>query len=42
VGGTLGKNVVLFDYHASRSSAVPLTLLAGYRGYLMTDGYAGC
>jgi len=41
VGGTLGKNVVLFDYHASRSSAVPLTLLAGYRGYLMTDGYAG-
>lgn len=40
-GGTPGKNVVLFNYHASRSGAVPLALLAGYRGYLMTDGFAG-
>jgi transposase len=41
VGGLPGKPVVLFDFDPSRSGAVPVRLLAGYRGYLMTDGYKG-
>ena len=40
-GGPPDKPVVLFDYDASRSGAVPVRLLDGYRGYLMTDGYDG-
>lgn len=40
-GGPPGKPVVLFDYDSSRSSAVPLRLLEGYEGALMTDGYEG-
>lgn len=40
-GGPPEKPVVLFDYSASRTQEVPLHLLAGYRGYLMTDDYAG-
>jgi transposase len=31
---------VLFDYDASRGGEVPLRLLEGYRGILLTDGYA--
>ncbi len=33
--------MVLFDYTTSRAQDVTLRLLAGYRGYLMTDDYAG-
>ena len=33
--------MVLFDYTTSRAQDVPLRLLEGYRGYLMTDDYAG-
>lgn len=33
--------MVLFDYTTSRAQEVPLRLLDGYRGYLMTDDYAG-
>ena len=40
-GGTPDRPVVLFDYTTSRAQDVPLRLLAGYRGYLMTDDYAG-
>lgn len=40
-GGPPGKPVVLFDYDPSRSGQVPLRLLLGWRGYLMTDGYEG-
>lgn len=40
-GGPPDKPVVLFDYDPSRSAEVPLRLLSGYRGYLMTDGYTG-
>jgi len=40
-GGPPGKPVVMFDYDSGRSSAVPLRLLAGYEGALMTDGYEG-
>lgn len=40
-GGPPGKPVVLFDYDPSRSGRVPVRLLEGWRGYLMTDGYDG-
>ena len=40
-GGPPKQKVVLYDYHPSRSGQVPLRLLEGYRGYLMTDGYEG-
>src|SRR3546814_3438577 len=35
-GGPPGKPVILFDYTTSRAQEVPLRLLDGYRGYLMT------
>jgi transposase len=40
-GGPPGKPVVIFDYDPSRSGQVPVRLLEGYQGYLMTDGYDG-
>ena len=40
-GGLPDKPVILFDYSTSRAQEVPLRLLQGYRGYLMTDDYAG-
>ena len=40
-GGPPGKPVVLYDYDPSRSGQVPVRLLDGYQGYLMTDGYDG-
>ena len=43
-GGPPDKPVILFDYTTSRAQEVPLRLLdgyRGYRGYLMTDDYAG-
>jgi transposase len=35
------KNIVLYDYHASRASTCPKEFLEGYSGYLQVDGYAG-
>ena len=40
-GGPPDKPVVLFDYDPSRSAQVPRRLLAGFSGWLMTDGYDG-
>jgi hypothetical protein len=40
-GGPPDKPVVIYDYDPSRSGEVPVRLLNGYRGYLMTDGYDG-
>jgi len=40
-GGPPDRPIVLFDYDASRSEAVPLRLLDGFKGVLQTDGYAG-
>jgi hypothetical protein len=37
--GPPGRRIILFDYDASRGGAVPLRLLSGYRGILLTDGY---
>lgn len=39
--GPPDKKVVLFDYTTSRAQEVPLRLLKSYRGYVMTDDYAG-
>lgn len=41
VAGPPDKPIVLYDYDPSRSGQVPLRLLEGWRGYLMTDGYEG-
>ncbi len=41
MGGVTDHPIVLFDYDASRSSQVPIRLLDGFEGHLMTDGYAG-
>lgn len=38
-GGPPDGRVILYDYDPSRSGAVPQRLLAGYSGYLQTDGY---
>ena len=38
-GGPPGKPVTIYDYDPSRSGAVPVRLLQGYKGYMMTDGY---
>ncbi|PAM83087.1 hypothetical protein CES87_15230 [Pseudomonas sp. ERMR1:02] len=35
------RPVILFDYTTSRAQEVPLRLLGDYRGYLMSDDYAG-
>lgn len=40
-GGPPDKPVVLYDYDPGRGAAVPKRLLAGFKGYLQTDGYAG-
>jgi transposase len=40
-GGPPEHPVILFDYDASRSGAVPQRLLADFRGTLQTDGYEG-
>lgn len=39
--GPPGKNIVLYDYDPRHSSEMPLRLLQGWCGYLMTDGYDG-
>ncbi|WP_252090642.1 IS66 family transposase [Pseudomonas sp. MWU13-3659] len=40
-GGPPDCPVILFDYTTSRAQEVPVRLLDGYRGYVMTDDYAG-
>ena len=37
--GPPGKRIVLFDYDPSRGGSVPVRLLAGFKGVLLTDGY---
>jgi hypothetical protein len=39
-GGPPNRPVILFDYATSRAQEVPVRLLDGYRGYVMTDDYA--
>jgi transposase len=33
------KSIILYHYHPSRAAAVVTSTLAGYEGYLQTDGY---
>lgn len=40
-GGLPDKPVVMFDYAPARSSSVPVRLLQGWSGHLMTDDYSG-
>ncbi len=35
------KNIVLYDYQASRSGSCAVNYLNGFNGYLQADGYAG-
>jgi transposase len=41
IGYRDGKQIILFNYHQSRSKEIPLSLLNNYKGYLQTDGYSG-
>ena len=41
MGGITDHPIVLFNYDQSRGSDVPLRLLDGFTGHLMSDGYAG-
>jgi len=40
-GGPPDSPIILYDYDPSRRADVPKRLLAGFSGYLQTDGYAG-
>ncbi len=40
-GGPPDRAVVIYDYSPSRSGEVPMNLVAGFQGFLMTDGYEG-
>jgi len=39
--GRLGTPIVLYEYQPSRAGEHPKTFLAGFKGYLHVDGYAG-
>lgn len=39
--GDTGKPIVLYEYQPGRGAKHPKEFLAGYTGYLHTDGYAG-
>jgi transposase len=41
MGGMTDHPIVLFNYDPSRGGQVPTRLLKEFKGYLMTDGYAG-
>ena len=40
-GGEPGRPIILFDYAATRAASVPMRILAEYKGFLQSDGYAG-
>jgi transposase len=40
-GGPLGQPVIIFHYAPTRAGRIAEKLLAGYSGYLQTDGYVG-
>ena len=40
-GGTEDKPAVIFKYHPTRAGRVARDFLAGYKGYVQCDGYAG-
>jgi transposase len=40
-GGPMDRPAVIYQYEPTRSSSVPNTFFAGYKGYVQVDGYAG-
>ena len=40
-GGAALRNIILFEYQPTRSSAHPKRFLNGWKGYLHADGYSG-
>lgn len=40
-GGSLDQPTLIYQYEPTRSGNVPLQALAGYKGYIQTDGYSG-
>ncbi len=40
-GGPPDKNIILFEYHPTRSGDVASLFLNGYKGVVQTDGYVG-
>lgn len=41
VGHLYESKIVLFHFDPTRSASVPMTLLEGYKGFVMTDDYSG-
>lgn len=39
--GDTGRPIVLYEYQPGRGACYPEKFLAGFKGYLHTDGYAG-
>ena len=39
--GDTSQPIVLYDYQPGRGACHPKTFLAGFKGYLHTDGYSG-
>ena len=40
-GGDPERPVLRYQYHPTRAGSVPLSYLAGFKGYVQTDGYNG-
>jgi transposase len=40
-GGEPERPVLRYQYHPTRAGSVPLSYLAGFKGYVQTDGYNG-
>ena len=40
-GGEPGRTIVLYDYAPTRAASIPMRVLAEYKGFLQSDGYAG-
>ena len=40
-GGAPGQTIVLYDYAPTRAASIPMRVLAEYKGFLQSDGYAG-
>jgi len=40
-GGNPERPVLRYQYHPTRAGSVPLSYLAGFKGYVQTDGYNG-
>lgn len=39
--GKVGPEIIMYDYQTTRASKHPRKFLAGFKGYMHTDGYAG-